>query len=305
MAPSILNTQPWQFDVNDSTIDLHADTARALPGCADPSGRQLMISCGAALFNMRVAAAQLRLELDVQLLPDASSPTLLARATIGSHVWVRSTDAELYPAIRHRHTHRRPFLPRSVPGTVIGELTTAARAENATLTVVSKEEREWLFDLVAFSEAILVGSPSYNLELRRWAGTSSSRYDGIPPSALGTRSQTGSPPMRDYSHANPAMTMPQEHYRADPSVAILSTTHDDPRSWLHAGQALQRVLLLGCVRGLAASFLNQPLEVPEIRAELFHFGKPQMILRMGYSRGDIGTPRRPVSDLEAWPPLHQ
>jgi hypothetical protein len=297
LAPSVLNTQPWRFDVHGSTIDLYADTDRALLECADPLGRQLVISCGAALLNMRVTAAFLGRVLDIQLLPVTNSPTLLARATIGPRLLARSADAALYPAIRHRHTYRRPFLPRSVPGHVIGELTAAAHAENATLVVVSKEDRGWLFDLIAFSEAALVETPGYDKELRRWVGARASRNDGIPASAVGTTSIDNWPPMRDFAHADPRVVTPREHYRPDPCVAILSTSHDEPLSWLHAGQALQRVLLLGCTRGLAASFLNQPLEVADIRSELFHFGKPQMILRLGYAGRGTATPRRPLPDL--------
>ena len=103
--------------------------------------------------------------------------------------------------------------------------------------------------------------------------------------------------MRDFAHANPGVAVPRQRYPADPCVAILSTPEDTPMAWLNAGQALQRVLLLATIRGLAASFLNQPLDTPEIRRELFAFGHPQMILRLGYARPDVGTPRRALADL--------
>ncbi|MCI4145737.1 MULTISPECIES: hypothetical protein [unclassified Streptomyces] len=53
-APSLLNTQPWRFVADgDMEIELHADPGRGLP-LADPHGRELVLGCGAALFNMRV-----------------------------------------------------------------------------------------------------------------------------------------------------------------------------------------------------------------------------------------------------------
>ena len=57
-APSLHNTQPWRFRVRDggAVIELLADPARMLPA-ADPGGRAAHIACGAALFNLRMAAA--------------------------------------------------------------------------------------------------------------------------------------------------------------------------------------------------------------------------------------------------------
>ena len=55
-APSSHNTQPWLFRVEDGAVHLLADRTRALP-VNDPDDRELTISCGCALLNLRVAAA--------------------------------------------------------------------------------------------------------------------------------------------------------------------------------------------------------------------------------------------------------
>ena len=46
-APSIFNTQPWRFQVSTYSIDLYVDPGRKLR--VDPAGREMLISCGAAL----------------------------------------------------------------------------------------------------------------------------------------------------------------------------------------------------------------------------------------------------------------
>jgi hypothetical protein len=58
-APSSHNTQPWRWiaSPDETRIELHADRRQALP-VNDPRGRELVISCGAALFALRVAAAR-------------------------------------------------------------------------------------------------------------------------------------------------------------------------------------------------------------------------------------------------------
>jgi hypothetical protein len=299
MAPSVLNTQPWAFEIQGAEIDLYADADRALFWSVDPEGRQLVISCGAALFNLRVAAAHIGRDAQVRLRPDHDDPSLLARVSFGQRGRGHTPDAELFGAIRRRHTHRRPFEPRAVPGSVLGELTESVRVEHATIVPIGRSQRRWLFDLIAFSEALLSESPGYGTDLAKWTAGSTYRPDGVPVGSFGTLSTTGAPPMRDFGSGH-VFSQQREHYGADPWIAVISTPTDDKIAWLHAGQALERLLLTACVRGLAASFLNQPLDNPTIRRDLTSpalGGYPQMILRLGYASGGIATPRRPTDDL--------
>ena len=76
-APSVHNSQSWYFSSSGNVSRLHADARRGLPQ-ADPAGRELVISCGAALFNLRLAVRRLGFAADVSLLPDAAQPGLLA-----------------------------------------------------------------------------------------------------------------------------------------------------------------------------------------------------------------------------------
>jgi hypothetical protein len=244
-----------------------------------------------------VTAAHLGRAIEVDILPDASKPDLLATVELGTRIPIRGVDASLFPAIRRRHTHRRSFASRAVPGVILRELVEAAHHEQAALVSLSRPDRDWLLDLVALSEAALTADPSYDDDLAPWTDNNSGRCDGIPPSSFGTTPLGGSPPMRDFARVHPQPSVRRERYFVDPCVAVLSTAQDTPLAWLHAGQALQRVLLLATLRGLAASFLNQPLETEEIRGELFQFGHPHMILRLGYARAVVATPRRPVTDL--------
>ena len=77
-APSMHNTQPWRFRVTDAgrAIELRADPARQLPS-VDPGGQAMHIACGAALFNLRLAAGVAGWQAVVRLLPDPGAPLLL------------------------------------------------------------------------------------------------------------------------------------------------------------------------------------------------------------------------------------
>ena len=84
LAPSGHNTQPWLFKIvgNNNIIEVYADRSRALP-LVDPDDRELIISCGAALYHLRLAANHFGIADEVQLLPDNSNnPDLLARISL-------------------------------------------------------------------------------------------------------------------------------------------------------------------------------------------------------------------------------
>ena len=79
-APSVHNTQPWRFGHGERHIDVFADAGRRLR-VADPDGRELMISCGATLFTLRVALRYLGWLPHARLFPDPSRPALVARVS--------------------------------------------------------------------------------------------------------------------------------------------------------------------------------------------------------------------------------
>ena len=56
-APSIHNSQPWRFRVDAEAVELWADPARKTRD--DAIGREMLISCGAALFGLRLAIRSL------------------------------------------------------------------------------------------------------------------------------------------------------------------------------------------------------------------------------------------------------
>jgi hypothetical protein len=70
---------------------------------------------------------------------------------------------------------------------------------------------------------------------------------------------------------------------------------------MQTGQALQSVLLHARTENVWASFLNQPIEVPELREQLATLlglaGFPQILLRLGYGEEVPPTPRRTVREM--------
>ena len=152
-APSMHNAQPWRFRVRPGmrVIELHADPARMLP-CADPDGRGMHIGCGAALFNLRLAAAVASCQPAVQPFPDPGEPLLLAAVGFTGPYRADHAERELYAAIARRRTNRGPFGGRPLPPGVLAELGEAAGLEDAILHILDHDETMRVLHLAADAE---------------------------------------------------------------------------------------------------------------------------------------------------------
>jgi hypothetical protein len=306
LAPSAHNSQPWRFRVTEAGIEVHADRTRALP-VGDPDGRELTISCGAALFFLRVAVRRFGHMDRVHLFPDPARPDLFALVSRGDEVRASREVLTLFRAIRERRTHRPAFDGRELGAPDLAALREAAEDEGGWMRPLAAPLRSEVAALVEQADHLQYADGAFRRELASWIRPSARGVeDGIPAYALGIpdllaplgpalmgRLNLGG--MRGGSDRRAAETAPL--------LAVLGTEGDRRSDWLNAGQALARVLLAGRARGLSAAFLNQPVQVPELRARLREMlgreGWPQLILRMGYGKELQPTPRRGVDDVLA------
>lgn len=306
-APSMHNAQPWRFRyLRDSrTVQLRADLERAMPR-TDPDHRALHLGCGAALFNLRVAAVHAGLRPEVRLLPDPADPSLLAavRLTDAAGATDPGTPAELYPAIRQRHTSRWPFADKDIPETEQTALADAARQEGAQLLFPSEWHLEVLEELVHDAEGRDAVDPGRSADVTRWTrlgAEADTATEGIPEYAFGPRVREGKAPVRDFAGRRTVADRGTTAFERNPHLALLGTAEDGPRDWLRAGQALERVLLLATLDGLATSLTSHALEWPDLRRlardPLSPMSHVQMVLRLGYGPQGPTTPRRPVREV--------
>jgi nitroreductase len=293
-APSVHNTQPWRFVVAGPDIELHLDRERVLP-IVDPTAREARMSCGAALFTLRVALEAAGRAVLVDLLPDATRPDLLALLHVRGVRLPTPEQTGLAQAITRRATNRRPFTDRPVPPSHRHALAHAAEIEHAHLAVLDTPKRLGTFAaLLRRADHLQDQDEIFQRELRTWTDRPT---DGVPHTAGGPRPEVGSLlTLRRY----PGSTM-ERPFEREPLVAVLTTHGDTPRDHLHAGLAVQHLLLTATIVGLSASFLSQPVEVPHtriaLRALLDLPGHPQTALRVGYGHPAPPTPRRPADEV--------
>jgi hypothetical protein len=299
-APSLHNTQPWQFELIDDQLLLCADSRRALP-VSDPTARALYISCGAALFSARVALHALGYEPRVRQLPHPEYPfTVLAVIDAVSGRPPTTAERELYEALWLRRTNRGPFSDKRVPEPVFDLLRQAADQERASLRVLDRRDIARVLTLAAEAGRQLSVNRAHQAELRRWIA--SGQPDGIPVDALPMRPSRSPSPVRDADFLAAALKQrPRAIYETYPQLVVLSTHNDEPEDWLQAGQALQRVLLVATACGLSASFFYHLVERDDMHEEESEWWpwpeNRQMVIRLGYGSPAVPVPRRPLADI--------
>jgi Nitroreductase family len=290
-APSVHNTQPWRFMADGPQISLYADADRDLP-VADPDGREMMISCGAALFNVRLALRSLGYIPETRVRPDPAQPTLVAQVSWRERAPVSGFEQLLAGQVRRRRTHRGAFDPEPLPHDLLGALRRNALRDGVALRIVADDRRRALLAAtVETAERELRLDGERVRELARWApAPGHARDDGVPATSYPARAEHTDPyfPGRDFAHGHGWGMPPLSSARAPRAagvVGLLTTAADRPVDWVNAGQALQRILLTASTCGAAVALHSQPVELPWlrefIRIKLSDGAYPHLVLRIG------------------------
>ncbi len=276
-APSTHNTQPWRWHIrSDLSVELWADRSRQLP-VADGEGRNLAISCGAALHHLITAGHAVGATPVVELLPVFDQPDLLAtiRITLGP---AATDEAEALDIIQRRCTDRRRFTSWPIPDAHLHHL--AGSAQGWGVDVVP------LTDVAArlHTETLLHRALTFRRSDARTAATEC-------PEGL-------------------AAEVPNELSGAvvgsSDGLMAICTAQDDQHAWLAAGLALSAVWLQATRDGLSLVPLSQVIEVPATREALRRDvltggAHPQILMRIGWQ--EIGrasrspTPRRSLAEV--------
>ncbi len=300
LAPSTHNSQPWRLRLRrDDVLEIASDETRRLD-VIDPMRRQMVTSCGCALYNARIAIHAAGFCGEVATFPDPRRPEVVAAVRIGLARGATDEDRALFTAIPRRRTNRRPFLDRPISAAISEQLARAARAARTTMFRLAPDQKERLGALVADADRQQFADPAFRAELRRWlAPPRSRRRDGIPfaekeygssmPFAVARRLRS--------SHLGEEFgDLERARLRDAPLVIALATEADEPIDWLDCGQALQAVLLHATTLGLSGSFLNQVLEVPDLAMSIDKLldtdHNVQMLLRIGWAEPTRTTARR-------------
>jgi nitroreductase len=301
LAPSRHNAQPWIFEIEGDEVRVYADTSRALR-IADPDGRQLVMACGAAMVNLRIAALHHGYATSLELVPTDRRDGLLARVRLEERCASSEESEELFQAIPRRRTNRLPLDGRDPPDGLVTALLREARREGVSLRPVDDHQRRVVAEIVAEGDHRCWSSGRFRAELAAWTRSNgSARKDGMPGYAHGMSDAASvirpflvrlTSPAREEAERDRRRTIGTK------ALLVLSTPGDGRAEWVSAGEALQRVLLRATAAGLHASYFAQAIEDGDLRRRLREAvgdpWLPQIMFRLGYGLEVRATPRRPV-----------
>jgi hypothetical protein len=288
-APSVHNTQPWLWRLHGYQLGLFADVSRHLTE-TDPESRDLMLSCGAVLHHVQVAARGLGWAPLVRRFPDPTNPRQLASITLEPTVPTRE-DVDEMLAVTARQTDRRRFTSWPVPLERLSNLAATGTEWGAQVVpVVDKSVRKQLRRLTRRADDVQAADAHYLAELSDWT----TRTDqGVSPDSV------PGPYEGNDDHRFPPGTLrdpaPDDHCALE-GLLLVCTSSDDDMSRLRAGESMSAMWLQATRGGLAVVPLSQALEVEETRrvveADVLNSRAfPQIILRVGW----LPATRSPLS----------
>jgi nitroreductase len=303
LAASSHNTQPWKFRIEQDRIVILPDFSRRCP-VVDADDSHLFKSLGCAAENIVHAAAAQGFSADVRF--DAAADGIVV--LLNRDATARATD--LSRAIPGRQCVKATYDGTPVDSAEIDVLVDAGRrASVRTIVLTSDAQKDAVADYVNRGNAVQLTDPAFRDELVSWI-----RFN--PAQALrsgdGLAGRTsGQPPLPGWvAKAIVGLVItPKAQAKSDAGgiasaagVAVFVSSRDDKAAWVDVGRAYERFALQATVLGIRSAFINQPIEVRELRPELESWlgleGEHALLMvRFGHGPTAPFSLRRPLDEV--------
>ena len=300
LAPSGHNTQPWLFRIGAADVDVIADRTRALP-VVDPFDRALVISCGAALAFLEIAARRFGLKTHVDLMPDIMDTDVIARVRFAKGAVVSVQDRSLFEAIPKRRTNRTAFAMTAPPDSLVADCQAAMEPLNIELAYVADTgKRTALAALVAEGDRRQFADPRFRRELASWVHSRRGHSkDGMSGASFGMPdifSAIGGLVIRTFDMGKGIGAADAKKIVSSTPALMVFGSAETPTGWINTGRALGHVSLLVTRAGLSLSYLNQPIETEPLRPQVRDVANmqsiPQILIRVGTADEQVAATAR-------------
>jgi hypothetical protein len=298
LAPSSHNAQPWRFRIVPEGVEVRADLTRRLP-IVDPADREMWMSVGAAIANLRVAAAHFGFATTV--VTTADTIAIAFRETCAPDEDLRA----LFPAIKRRHTNRKPYTDDPLEPEALRKICDYIDRHPDTLRLLLPRDKGRIADLIAAAEREQMSQPAYRDELANWIrANDDSDPDGMCADGLGIATPFSAAAEWFVRNVDigPLQAVHDRQLVEDAAMLVVVAAEDDRVSLVNAGEILERLLLRVTLEGLNYSFFNSPIQLDTQRDRIWAYVStrrpPQLLLRVGRARSDVrAMPRRTVEDV--------
>jgi len=306
LAANSHNTQPWTFMIAEDRIDVIPDFTRSTPA-VDPDDHHLYTSLGCAAENMVQAAAAFGLNAT----PEVTSRDGETVVSIAFEPGPTQRTPE-FEAIPQRQCTRAEYDGSALSASELRQL--QAAAETARVDAILLNAAKPISDAAEFVAAgsdAQVRDRGFVAELKEWIRFSSAE-------ALETRDGlfsacSGNPTMPswlgrmvfDFVFTEDAEREKNiKQVNSSSAVIVFTAKQNDVAHWVDVGRAYQRFALVATALGLKHAFVNQPVEVPQVREQFAsHLGvrgrRLDLVVRVGRAQAMPRSLRRPLDAVIA------
>jgi hypothetical protein len=304
LAASSHNTQPWRFERRPDAMLIRPDRDRRCP-VVDPDDAHLYRSLGCAAENLVHAASLQQLSADVSFDDGIDAVVVRLRPSPALEPTMLSA------ALVTRQCTRAAFDGRPVPEATLAPLREAgASARTDCRIVTDRPVLASVADLVSEGNRRQLRDPGFRRELLDWVRFDTraalrhrdglaGRVNGQPPLPTILGRLLASVVIRPEAQAR----TDRDRILSSAGIAVFSGGRDRA-AWVDVGRCFERFALQADLLDIRTAFINQPIEVPELRPQVRSLlatdGEPQLLVRFGWAPRAPYSLRRPVD--EVFPP---
>lgn len=304
LAANSHNTQPWRFAATENAVTILPDFARRTP-VVDPDDHHLFVSLGCAAENLSIAAEARGRRATVGFDPAGNGSVAIALEP------GPAAETPLFVAIPERQCTRSEFDGRPVPAADLAQIEEAARVDGVDIVMIADPSRmAAVLDYVVSGNTRQVEDPAFVAELTQWlrfnAADAAETRDGLYSAASGNPTSPawlGRLIFPWIFSAGSENDRYSRQIRSSPGIAIFVAREEGKAGWVSVGRSYQRFALQATALGVRNAFVNQPVEVPEVRAEFAKWlglgRRPDLVVRYGYAPPMPKSLRRPVAEIMA------
>lgn len=295
------NTQPWKFAIKGDAIEIHPDYSRELK-IVDPQHRELWISLGCALENLLLAARSSGYTAEVAY-PDTTD---FIRIGLASDSLQQNP---LFEAIPLRQNTRSEYNGQPIPASDLNQIQSLPIEPGVSLRFfTAANELEIIEEYVNQGNLIQYANSAFLDELIAWLRFNKkdalAAMDGLysvcsgnpeVPGWLGRMFVAGTKPQQQAD-------LDAKKLRSSSAAVVIASDTEDRSAWVRTGQVYERLALQTTSLGIKSAFLNQPIEVNELRSQFqsavgLGAALPQLLVRLGYANTMPRSLRRPAEQV--------
>lgn len=295
------NTQPWKFAIRGNAIEIHPDTSRELK-VVDPQHRELWISLGCALENLLLAGRAAGYAAEVTY-PDAAD---LIRVSLTPD---SPQPSQLFDAIPTRQNTRSEYDGRPISAAELDQIQSLPLEPGVSLRFfTASNQLETIVEYVNRGNLSQYANSAFVNELIEWLRFNKkdalAAMDGLysvcsgnpeVPAWLGRMFVAGTKPQQQAD-------ADAKKLRSSSAAVVIASETEDKSTWVRTGQVYERLALQTTALGIKSAFLNQPIEVNELRSQLqsavgMGSALPQLLVRLGYAESMPRSLRHPVEQV--------